>query len=148
MGTSYVVTGISGADLLKELPNIPEITMKFDEKDNSCLLTTPTDNKYAVRKAAGLAKTVGRILKKEIAPDDTIGGGEVASVWLFQTPKDPDNAWFEGWGVSVNHPELVLEKIVKYLKEKGHESDAYSEHSEIYWLIVDADNEGDEDETG
>jgi len=129
MSTGYVIPNVSWRQIIQATEAIDDIIVT-DEGD-SYHFHMPIDPQYSIKKRINL----GIVTKSP--PDNIQQGGDTAHVYLYKTP-DPDNAWFEGTAVSVNHPELILNKLTETI-----EMPWYSEHDETYHIY--AGSEEDED---
>jgi hypothetical protein len=122
MSTSYVIPNISYQKLLRTAEQLPNLLIT--DEGNNYLLRTPIDPHYSLQKRINLGKTTN------IPPDNIQQGNNTASIRLYKT-EDTNNSWFEGTAVSINHPEIILNKLTLAIKIPW-----YSEHDEEYWTLI------------
>lgn len=119
MSTEYVVPNVSLERVLEAAAADDDIVV-FDHGDDY-ELSMPIDPQYSLAKRVKLANFL------DLPPDDLQQGTNKATVLLLKVP-DEINAWFMGRAVSMNHPELILERIAQIL-----DAPWFSEHDEEYW---------------
>jgi hypothetical protein len=121
MSASYVIPNVSQEEIIK----IAEQTgLIVADKNDHYLISTSINPRYSLQKRARLGQVIN------IPPDNLQQGGDTASVRLYKT-KDADNSWFEMNAVSINHPEIVLDKIAEALDMPW-----YSDSDNEYWIYA------------
>jgi hypothetical protein len=142
MSAGYVIAGVSKDDLLEYLKNIHEITVEDHPDSNDYkVLTMKVDPKYLLRKRMALGNLLAKTSDAAITPDSLSEGTTTASVFINMGASDTENTWFEGFAVSVRHPETILETIVEHLRNIGVETQWASEHQELYQKLADCEDE-------
>jgi hypothetical protein len=127
MSTSYVIPNTTPQQILQTAEQIPDLLIT-DEGDHY-LIRTPINPRYSLQKRTQLAQLTNT------PPDDIQQGTNTASIRLYKT-QDPDNTWFEMTAVSINHPEIILDKLAEALHTPW-----YSEHNETYWIYAGTDED-------
>lgn len=133
MSTSYVIPNVSWQQIIQTAEEIGDMVVT-DEGDYYHF-RMPIDPQYSIRKRIGLG------IATESPPDNIQQGDNTAHIYLYKT-LDHDNAWFEGYGVSINHPELILDKLAEAI-----EMPWYSEHNETYHIYAGREESEEDDDT-
>lgn len=119
MSTGFVMPGTSRERVLEAAASDGDIIVLDLGEDYE--ISMPIDPQYSLKKRVNIAGMM------RVPPDDLQQGNNKASVQLMKVP-DERNAWFMGYATSMNHPELVLNRIAKIL-----DAPWLSEHDEEYW---------------
>ena len=131
MSTGYVIPDTSQKQILFVLGDDTNISVT--EENDQYIIKMPIEQEYSLKKRLGLAKVL------QIAPDNIQQGNNEASVILMKTP-DKTNSWFWCNSVSINHPEIVLDRIGELLEQNGFSGYWFSEQDEEYFELSE-DNE-------
>lgn len=128
MSTEFVILDVNINQCLQALQLDDDIIVT--DHDDHYVVETPIDKQYSLQKRMAMSRIIG------IPGDDIQQGGNKASIFMNKV-EDDQNTWFTGYGTSVRHPEVVLDRIIELLKWQGVQASYMSEHDDGYHEMLE-----------
>jgi hypothetical protein len=130
MSVGYVIPDVS-QDVILSVLEIDDDIVVLDNNDNYAI-SMPINPRYSLKKRIGLSQAIN------VPPDTVQQGGGKSSITLHKT-EDADNSWFSQTAASINHPEIILSKILDLLGSHGIDANWWCDATdEEYFMLGEA----------
>ena len=134
MSVGYVIPDVS-QDVILSVLEIDDDIVVLDNND-SYVISMPINP---------LGSSDKRIAPKDHFDDTEDEYSNKSSITLHKT-EDADNSWFSQTAVSINHPEIILSRILDLLDSHGIGANWWCDATDEEYFMLGDDDLGDEGE--